>query len=86
MTEEFVQKSLSSDAVRLPAFDEARDNFSRGYLTNKLQRTKGNISKAARLAKRSRTDFYNLLERYCIKSQDYKSEDLPGRVPKPGGS
>ena len=85
MTEEFVQKSLSSDALRLPTFDEARDNFSRAYLTNKLQRTKGNITKAARLAKRSRTDFYNLLERYCIKSEDYKSEDRPARPPKPRG-
>lgn len=86
MTEEFVQKSLSSDAVRLPALDEARDNFSRAYLANKLQRTKGNISKAARLAKRSRTDFYKLLERYCLQSQDYKSDDPPTSAPKPGGS
>jgi two-component system, NtrC family, response regulator GlrR len=85
MTEEFVQKSLSSDAVRLPTLDEARHNFSRAYLTNKLQGTKGNISKAARLAKRSRTDFYNLLARYCIEPQDFKSEDIPARTPKPGG-
>ncbi len=86
MTEEFVQKSLSSDAGRLPALDEARDNFSRAYLANKLQRTKGNITKAARLAKRSRTDFYKLLERYCLQSQDYKSDDPPTSAPKPRGS
>jgi two-component system, NtrC family, response regulator GlrR len=77
ITEEFVQKSLSSDAGRLPAFDEARDKFSRTYLTNKLRKTKGNISKAARLAKRSRTDFYNLLARYCIDPKDFKSEEIP---------
>jgi two-component system response regulator GlrR len=77
ITEEFVQKSLSSDAGRLPAFDEARDKFSRAYLTNKLRKTKGNISKAARLAKRSRTDFYNLLARYCIDPKDFKSEEIP---------
>jgi two-component system response regulator GlrR len=80
MTEEFVQKSLSSDAVRLPTLDEARHKFSRAYLTNKLQGTKGNISKAARLAKRSRTDFYNLLSRYCISPKDFKSDEMPERT------
>jgi two-component system response regulator GlrR len=77
MTQEFVQQSLRSDAGKTPTFDEARDNFSRDYLTEKLRNTKGNIAKAARLAKRNRTDFYNLLARYCIQANDFKIADTP---------
>jgi two-component system response regulator GlrR len=46
---------------RLPSFDEARDEFTRSYLSQILQITGGNVSQAARLAKRNRTDFYKLL-------------------------
>ncbi|HEY0803367.1 MAG TPA: sigma 54-interacting transcriptional regulator [Steroidobacteraceae bacterium] len=73
MTEEFVQNSLSSDAVRAPAFDEARDKFTHDYLANNLQETGGNISKSARLAKRNRTDFYKLLARYRIQAHKFKN-------------
>jgi len=32
----------------------------------------GNVSKAARLAKRNRTDFYKLLERYRLQAHDFE--------------
>jgi two-component system, NtrC family, response regulator GlrR len=72
MTEEFVQQSLGSDATRIPSFDDARDEFARGYLVKNLQSTAGNISQSARLAKRNRTDFYKLLSRYRILAEDFK--------------
>jgi two-component system response regulator GlrR len=72
MTEEFVQQSLGSDSTRIPSFDDARREFSRGYLVRNLQSTAGNISKSARLAKRNRTDFYKLLSRYRILAEDFK--------------
>jgi two-component system response regulator GlrR len=37
-----------------------------------LQRTAGNVTQAARLAKRSRTDFYKLLARYRLHPEDFK--------------
>jgi two-component system, NtrC family, response regulator GlrR len=57
------------------AYDEARDQFSREFLVANLQRAGGNVSKAARLAKRNRSDFYKLLERYRVQTHDYKSSD-----------
>jgi two-component system response regulator GlrR len=75
MTKAFVEESLGDDAMRVATYDEARDKFSRDYLTNNLQTTKGNISKSARLAKRNRTDFYKLLARYRIRPEDFKDAD-----------
>jgi two-component system, NtrC family, response regulator GlrR len=72
MTEDFVQQSLGSGSTRMPSFDDARDEFSRGYLVKNLQSTEGNVSKSARLAKRNRTDFYKLLTRYRILAEDFK--------------
>jgi two-component system, NtrC family, response regulator GlrR len=77
MTEEFVQQSLGSDATGFPSFDDARDEFARGYLVKNLQSTEGNVSKSARLAKRNRTDFYKLLTRYRILAEDFKRSPLP---------
>jgi len=72
MSEEFVQQSLGSQPQGMPAFDEARDQFSRDFLAANLQRAGGNVSKAARLAKRNRTDFYKLLERYRLQAHDFE--------------
>jgi len=66
MTKAFVQQSLGADGTRIPTYEEARGKFSHDYLANSLQQTKGNIAKSARLAKRSRTDFYKLLERHRV--------------------
>ena len=38
-----------------------------------LQITGGNVSQAARLAKRNRTDFYKLLARHQLSSDEFKS-------------
>jgi two-component system response regulator GlrR len=37
-----------------------------------LKVTRGNVSQAARLAKRNRTDFYKLLTRYELSADQYK--------------
>jgi two-component system, NtrC family, response regulator GlrR len=73
MTKEFVQESLGGEPPKIPTYDEARDNFSREYLAQNLRRTAGNVAQAARLAKRSRTDFYNLLARYRLHPEDFKN-------------
>jgi two-component system response regulator GlrR len=58
--------------TQLPSFDEARDEFTRSYLVQLLQITEGNVSQAARLAKRNRTDFYKLLSRHGIEPEQFK--------------
>ncbi len=69
---ELVQQSLGGTQSKLPSFDEARDEFTRSYLSQILQITGGNVSQAARLAKRNRTDFYKLLSRHQLTPEDFK--------------
>jgi len=52
---------------KLSSFDEARDEFARTYLLQLLEVAGGNISHAARLAGRNRSDFYKLLNRYGVE-------------------
>jgi two-component system, NtrC family, response regulator GlrR len=73
MTKEFVEQSLGGDPMKIPSYDEAREKFSRDYLAENLQRTAGNVTQAARLAKRTRTDFYKLLARYRLHPDDFKN-------------
>jgi two-component system, NtrC family, response regulator GlrR len=69
---ELVQQSLGGGQGKLPSFDEARDEFTRSYLSQILQITGGNVSQAARLAKRNRTDFYKLLGRHQLTPEEFK--------------
>jgi two-component system response regulator GlrR len=71
ITPEQVQEALGQ-ATQLPSFDEARDEFTRHYLVQLLQITQGNVSQAARMAKRNRTDFYKLLTKHELKPEEFK--------------
>jgi two-component system response regulator GlrR len=73
MTEDFVQRYLTTRAVKIPTYEEAREEFERDYLERSLKRTAGNVAQAARLAKRNRTDFYKLLARYRLDPGDFKN-------------
>jgi two-component system response regulator GlrR len=70
--EEFAKQPMPDDAGILATFEDARDAFARAYLADNLQRTSGNVTKAARIAKRTRTDFYKLLARYRVHPDDFK--------------
>ncbi|WP_028534854.1 sigma 54-interacting transcriptional regulator [Paludibacterium yongneupense] len=69
-----VQKAVASASNDIPVLAEARRQFERDYLERLLRLTGGNVSDAARLADRNRTEFYRLLQ---------KHELTPGRF-KPG--
>jgi two-component system, NtrC family, response regulator GlrR len=69
---ELAQSSLGEHAGKLASFSEARDEFTRNYLSQILQITTGNVSQAARLAKRNRTDFYKLLARHDLNPDAFK--------------
>ena len=69
---ELVQQSLGEHAGKLASFTDARDEFTRNYLSQILQITMGNVSQAARLAKRNRTDFYKLLARHDLNPDSFK--------------
>ncbi len=70
---ELVQSSLGEHAGKLASFTDARDEFTRNYLSQILQITVGNVSQAARLAKRNRTDFYKLLARHDLNPDSFKT-------------
>ena len=70
---ELVQQSLGEHAGQLASFSDARDEFTRNYLSQILQITTGNVSQAARLAKRNRTDFYKLLARHELNPDQFKT-------------
>jgi two-component system response regulator GlrR len=75
ITKEFVQRSLGEDSKQVPTYDEAREEFAVDYLKRNLESVAGNVSQAARLAKRNRTDFYKLLARHRLQPDDFKSPD-----------
>lgn len=61
-----------TDEATLIAFDEARREFERDYLIRLLQATAGNVSHAARVAQRNRTEFYKLLARHGLDPAAFK--------------
>jgi len=69
---EAVKAALGDDSDALASFAEARDEFIRNYLTQILQITGGNVTRAAKLAQRNRTDFYKLLNRHGLEPEAFK--------------
>jgi two-component system response regulator GlrR len=68
-----VQRALREESSEIPAFAEARNQFEREYLTQVLQITNGNVTRAARIAKRNRTEFYKLLHKHHLNPSQFKS-------------
>ncbi|MCF6253670.1 MAG: sigma 54-interacting transcriptional regulator [Thiomicrorhabdus sp.] len=69
-----VEKALQQKSLSMPTFNEARKNFEREYLIQLLKLVGGNVSQAARIAKRNRTEFYRLLSRHMLKPANFKEE------------
>jgi two-component system, NtrC family, response regulator GlrR len=67
-----IRQALHSKESELTPLDEARKAFEREYLVRILKITAGNVSKAARLAGRNRTEFYRLLERHSLEPSVFK--------------
>jgi two-component system response regulator GlrR len=71
-----VQKALQDNIASMVSFDAARKNFEQQYLINLLKATQGNVTQAARIADRNRTDFYKLLQRHQINPVLFKDAAL----------
>ena len=72
-----VQSALCEDATALVPFEEARKPFERDYLVRLLKITGGNVTQAAQLAKRNRTEFYKLLQRHKLEPSMFKESKAP---------
>ena len=68
-----MRQALDAGDTALTPLDEARRAFERDYLVRILKITGGNVTKAARLAGRNRTEFYRLLERHSLEPGMFKS-------------
>jgi two-component system response regulator GlrR len=68
-----VKQSLGDQSAALRPFAEAREDFTRSYLIELMRLSQGNVSKAARMAKRNRTDFYRLLSKHRLDAADFKA-------------
>lgn len=72
ISEALVEQALAGENTALPTFVEARHQFELNYLRKLLQITKGNVTHAARMAGRNRTEFYKLLSRHELDANDFK--------------
>ena len=72
--ESLVRQALDAGDTALTPLDEARRAFERDYLVRILKITSGNVTKAARLAGRNRTEFYRLLERHSLEPGMFKNQ------------
>lgn len=64
---------LSWDASEdIPSFRDAKRAFEHEYVTRVLRICRGNISRAARIAKKDRKDFYDVMRRNSINPTDFR--------------
>jgi two-component system response regulator GlrR len=68
-----VQQAIQHQQSEFASFEEARRKFEREYLAQILRITDGNVTQAARLAKRNRTEFYKLLQRHQLDPKLFKN-------------
>lgn len=73
ITSGLVQKALQDNISSMVSFDTARKNFEQQYLINLMKATQGNVTQAARIADRNRTEFYKILERHQINPALFKA-------------
>ncbi|MGB0936156.1 MAG: sigma 54-interacting transcriptional regulator [Colwellia sp.] len=70
-----VKNALRAEDNSLPSFQLAKDKFERDYLAKLLSITSGNVSQAAKIAKRNRTEFYKLLNRHHLTAETFRKAE-----------
>ncbi len=63
---------LAADLEEVPSFKDAKRAFETRYVEGLLRRCRGNISRAARLAKKDRKDFYDVIRRTGVEPGDFR--------------
>jgi two-component system response regulator GlrR len=72
------ESPVSAEALLLarddvPSFKEAKRAFETRYVVGLLRRCNGNISRAARLARKDRKDFYDVIRRTGVDPSSFRS-------------
>lgn len=66
VSEQMVTNALRGKDDKMQPLAEAQTEFERDYLLSLLRTTGGNVTHAAKLAKRNRTEFYKLLNKHKL--------------------
>ena len=69
-----VEQALSSSEQKWPTLTKAREAFEQSYLLKLLKMTDGNVTRAAEIAGRNRTDLHKLMKKHSLHSIDFKHE------------
>jgi two-component system response regulator GlrR len=74
---DIISVALADQALRekpseIPTMDQARQTFDRRYLIGVLRAAEGNVTAAARIAGRNRTEFYKLLSRHELDPVSFR--------------
>lgn len=78
----FWEESASDWRAKLPSLREAKLTFERAYLVAVMKHCQGNVSAAARIAERNRSDLHELLKRHGLQSSTFReSEDTSSDAP-----
>jgi len=59
---------------KFQSFKEAKREFEKEYISQVLRICQGNISQAARLAKKDRKDFYDVMKKYGIQPETFRKQ------------
>ncbi|MFP6656409.1 MAG: sigma 54-interacting transcriptional regulator [Myxococcota bacterium] len=63
---------LATENDEVPSFKEAKRAFETRYVEGLLRRCAGNISRAARMAKKDRKDFYDVIRRTGVDTSQFR--------------
>ncbi|MBW1678093.1 MAG: sigma-54-dependent Fis family transcriptional regulator [Deltaproteobacteria bacterium] len=72
ITEDLILPAQTTEGDRLRPLKDAKEGFERNYVIQIMELTRGNISRAAKLAGKYRADFYDLLKKYDLNPQDFR--------------
>lgn len=72
ITRHLVEQALSVSHKTWPTLSEARSDFEQDYLIKLLKMTDGNVTRAAELAGRNRTDLHKLMKKYGLDAQTFR--------------
>jgi len=71
-----IEKSLHREEEVLLPLEEAKKRFERDYLIRTLKIAEGNVTQAARLAQKNRTEFYKLLHKHALEPALFKQASV----------
>ena len=74
ISDQLVKRALRSKTEQLQSFSSARNQFEFQYLLNLLHTTQGNVTQAAKMAQRNRSEFYKLLRKHHLVPDSFRDE------------